>query len=216
VYRYHGDDITLEQVVAEVVPLETGGTLAVLLGIHALHRGYRATVYTYNLRIFDPSWFPAERRHIQERLERQMRVKDAPSLRFISEHYLEFLSLGGVVRFDELSPALIRRYLKRGLPILSGLSATYLYECPREVGDHELEFDDIRGEPVGHFVVLSGYDMAKREVLIADPVQDNPRFGSHYYWVGIQRLVGAILLGVLTDDGNLLILERSGGREVNS
>jgi hypothetical protein len=38
-------------------------------------------------------------------------------------------------------------------------------------------------------------------------LQDNPRYGSHYYTIGMQRLLGAILLGVLTYDANLLVLE---------
>ena len=32
-------------------------TLAVLLGCHALRRGYEATIYTFNLQVFDPTWF---------------------------------------------------------------------------------------------------------------------------------------------------------------
>ena len=42
VYRYYGDAIPLRQVIAEVKSLSGGGTLAVLLGNHALSRGYRA------------------------------------------------------------------------------------------------------------------------------------------------------------------------------
>jgi hypothetical protein len=207
VYRYHGDDLPLERVIAEVARLETGGTVAALLGIHALQRGYRATLYTYNLRVFDPSWFGGETVDIGGRLTQQMTVKRDSSIRFMSECYVEYLALGGVVRFEELTPGLIRRYLKRDLPILTGLSATYLYGCPREVFDEDPGFDDVRGEPTGHFVVLSGYDMARREVLVADPLQERPQFESQYYWVSLWRLVGAVFLGALTRDGNLLILE---------
>ena len=35
--------------------------------------------------------------------------------------------------------------------------------------------DDIRGEPQGHFVVLSGYRRETREMLIADPSQRTTR-----------------------------------------
>jgi hypothetical protein len=38
-------------------------------------------------------------------------------------------------------------------------------------------------------------------------LQDNPRFGGQYYSVGIQRLLGAVLLGALTYDANLLVIE---------
>ncbi|MCA9161211.1 MAG: hypothetical protein KDA72_22930, partial [Planctomycetales bacterium] len=49
VYSYFEDEIPLPQVIAEVPGLAAGGTLAVLLGDHALRRGYDATIYTYNL-----------------------------------------------------------------------------------------------------------------------------------------------------------------------
>jgi hypothetical protein len=207
VYRYYDDEIPLETVIREVTPLDSGGTLAVLLGIHALRRGYRATVYAYNLRIFDPMWFQGGTIDLRERLQKQMTAKLDATLQFVSERYLEYLELGGTVRFEQLTPELIRRYLKRGLPILTGLSATYLYGCSREVGKETLRYDDVCGEPTGHFVVLSGYDTGHREVLVADPLQNSPLAGAHYYWIAMQRVLGAIMLGVLTNDGNLLILE---------
>lgn len=207
VYRYFGDRIPLRQVISEVEPLETGGTLAVLLGCHALRRGYTATVFTYNLNLFDPTWF-AKKVDLADRLRQQAEAKPDGKLRRATEAYLEFLSLGGVLRFEELRPALLRRFLKRQIPVLTGLSATYLYGCAREAGDHTLREDDIRGVPTGHFVVLCGYDRETRRVLVADPHQDNPLFGSHYYEVSVNRALGAILLGVITYDANLLILER--------
>jgi hypothetical protein len=206
VYRFFGDEIPLERVISEVVPLETGGTLAVLLALHGLRRGYSATIYTYNLQLFDPTWFIEPRVDLIERLESQALEKEDPDLRFATRAYIEFLELGGAVRFEELSPGLIRRYLERDQPILTGLSATYLYGCARERGWEELEYDDIRGHPTGHFVVLGGYDGETDEVHIADPLQDNPRYLTGYYPVGMQRLLGAILLGVLTYDANILLL----------
>ncbi len=216
VYQFHGDDIPLDQVIREVTCLETGGTLAVLLALHALRRGYRATTYAYNLRVFDPTWFQDKKVDIATRLRRQIEVKDDPRVCYTSERYLEYLSLGGKLQFEDLAPALIRKHLKRDLPILTGLSSTYLYGCAREFGEQELRADDVKGEPVGHFVVLSGYDVVRRQVLVADPLQIDPDFRTHHYWVGMQRLLGAILLGVLTYDGNLLILEPPAHPEVRA
>jgi len=207
VYQFHGDDIPLDQVIREVTHLETGGTLAVLLAIHALRRGYRATTYAYNLRVFDPTWFQGKNIDIAARLRKQIEAKHDPRVRYTSERYLEYLSLGGKLRFEDLTPALIRRHLKRDLPILTGLSSTYLYSCARESGVKQLSADDVGGEPVGHFVVLSGYDVVRRQVLVADPLQVDPDFRTQHYWVAMQRLLGAVLLGVLTYDGNLLVLE---------
>ena len=207
VYRFYGDEQPLERVIAEVEPLETGGTLAVLLALHALRRGYRARIYTYNLHLFDPTWFTQPGVDLTARLRAQAEQKPDPRLRFATRAYLEYLELGGELRFEELRPDLIRRHLEHDRPMLTGLSATYLYGCARERGDQVMEYDDVVGYPAGHFVVLSGYDREANEVLVSDPQHDNPGFGTHTYPVGMQRLLGAILLGVITYDANLLVLE---------
>jgi hypothetical protein len=123
--------------------------------------------------------------------------------------HLEYLEAGGSIRFEELTPDLIRRTLSQGLPIMTGLSATYLYGCAREVYDEVggATYDAIRGFPTGHFVVLHGYDPNTDSVLVADPYFDNPFDEGHNYRVGIVRLLGAIMLGVLSYDGNLLFIE---------
>lgn len=211
VYRYFGDEIELESVIDEVPRLGTGGTLAPFLGLHALGRGYRVTLYTYNLGLFDPVWFTTPGVDMAERLRTQAAIKGGDAATAATGAFVQFIEAGGEVRFEELRPELIRRYLQRGLPLMSGLSATYLYESVRErwEGDAAIE-DDLRGVPTGHFVVLHGYDPATDSVLVADPYHDNPLSEGPSYRVGLMRLVGAILLGVLTYDGNLVVLEPMG------
>jgi len=206
VYNYFSDSLDLQRVIDEVPMLEGGGTLAVWLACHALRRGYRAAIYTYKLQLFDPTWRSLPPSEIQAKLHSQAAVKDDPKLQVASQAYLEFLERGGRLHFEDLRPALIRRYLKRGIPIITGLSATYLYGSPREFGPN-CDYDDIRGEPSGHFVVLRGYEPVKREVLIADPLLPNPVAQTQKYGVPIERVICAILLGVLTYDANLLIIE---------
>lgn len=210
VYRYYGDTISLEQVIAEVPHLEDGGTLDVLLACHALRRGYQAKIFTYNVTIFDPTWFlpkPLETPQLKERLRKQMEFKKSAKLTVATEAYLEFLDRGGRLRFDDLNGAILRKYLNRGIPLLTGLSSTYLYRSAREYGPGQ-DSDDVRGVPSGHFVVLCGYDNQSRQVLVADPLGSNP-VARHRYEVSIDRLVGAILLGIVTYDANLLLIEPS-------
>jgi len=57
VFRFFGESLALSDVIAETPELEDGGTLAVMLGSLALERGYRVKIFTYNLRVFDPTWF---------------------------------------------------------------------------------------------------------------------------------------------------------------
>ncbi|BCR06947.1 hypothetical protein DESUT3_40160 [Desulfuromonas versatilis] len=214
VYRYFNDEMPLDRVIAEVPMLQEGGTLAVLLGCHALRRGYRATIYSYKLQLFDPTWMHLDPQALQERLEAQMRFKEDAKLHLASKAYIEFLGRGGKLRFEDLNPALIRRYLNRAVPIITGLSATYLYRSAREYGPN-CDYDDIRGVPSGHFVVLRGYDRAERRVLVADPLIPNPVAETQKYAVNIERVICSILLGVLTYDANLLIIQppAGGGKE---
>lgn len=207
VYNYYGDKIPLKHVIRQVKQLKGGGTLAVLMGCHALKRGYRAKLYTFNLQMFDPTWFKLPAKDMQERLLRQMRVKNNPKIRSATKAYLEFLRLGGTIRFEDLTASLIRGLLKRDIPILTGLSATFLYRTAREIDvGKKMEYDDIHGEPTGHFVVLCGYDMAQRTALVADPLLPNPISTSQIYQVRLNRLVCAIMLGILTYDANLLVV----------
>jgi hypothetical protein len=202
-YRYYGDEVALEALVDQVKTLDTGGTLAVWLACDALRRGYRATIYTYNLQTFDPSWFQ-EGVDLVAKLQARHAIKTSQGVRTSCQAYLDYLKLGGEVRFEELTVDLIRRHLDQGHPILCGLSATYLYGCARESQD---DYDDVGGDPTGHFVVVYGYDRNAQVVWVADPLQDNPGFGVHHYAVSFERLIGAILLGIVTYDANLLILE---------
>lgn len=212
VYGYYGDVVDLDRVIAEVGSLEDGGTLAVLLGCHALKRGYKATIYTYNLQVFDPTWF----HHgvdLVEKLRTQCARKAIAKLRIATEAYLEYLSLGGDIRMETFSVQLLRKYLQAHIPVLSGLSATFLYGEARERYEgnpqdgFRMHVDDIGGLPVGHFVVLCGYDAERREVLVADPLERNPLSRDRKYAVGIDRVFAAIMLGVVTYDANLLVLK---------
>jgi hypothetical protein len=204
IYRYWGEDHELADVIARTRKLEHGGTFAVFLACDALRRGYRATIYTYNLTVFDPTWF-APRVDIAERLLRQREVKTDPRLQHATEGYLEFLRLGGRLRLTDLSRPLIRGLLRRGLPILTGLSATYLYRTAREYGPNDVP-DDIRGAPAGHFVLMAGYDRKMQRVLVVDPYDRHPYGPSHEYWISIDRALGAVLLGIVTHDANLLVI----------
>ena len=110
---------------------------------------------------------------------------------------------------------MIRKYLNRGIPVMTGLSATYLYNAAREYDlDGRVVYDDVRGESVGHFVVLAGYNRQTRCARVADPFLPNPMADGQHYCVDIYRLVCAIMLGILTDDGDLLIIQPNAGNKM--
>jgi len=210
VYRFYKDSIELPQVIQEVHSFEDGGTLAVWLGCHALKRGYQAELYTCNLQLFDPTWFVEGGVNLAEKLEAQLEYKQDPKLRRATVALLDFIKLGGVIRFEDFTRELIRKQLNQNLPILTGLSSTGLYRSSREVSTSAttIEYDDIRGEPGGHFVILCGYDKESKNVLIADPYIQNPFSVTLKYEVQIDRVISAILLGSSTFDNNFLIIKQ--------
>lgn len=203
VYRFLGHDRTVEQVIADTPRNADGGTLGVYLGISALRNRFRPTIYSYNLRIFDPTWRRMSGSALRAKLAQRRRFVQSVRLQRAISAYIEYLKMGGRVRFSDLEPALLIRLLDRGHPILTGLSATYLYNTARERDD---EYDDVRGEPAGHFVVVCGYYPRSDRFVIRDPSSHIPFSRTGKYTVDARRLISAILLGDVTYDANLLVL----------
>lgn len=209
IYNYYHDVIELDQVIKEMSYLEAGGTLAVLLATHALRRGYKTKMYTYNLKMFDPSWFLNKDVNLIEKLKQQAKHKTSKRLLNATHAYIQYLEQGGSLIFEDLTPALLYSYFKRNIPILAGLSSTYLYGNVRELPtvNNEAFYDDVKGFPQGHFVVLCGYDEEHNHVIVADPYEENPISKNNYYSVKIQRLINSIMLGIITYDANFLVIE---------
>lgn len=220
IYRHYGADHSVERLIREIDQLHDGGTLAVLLGLHARNLGFRSTIYTFNLEVFDPSWFasrfqrefhrvPAATQHSPRdligKLTQQRAVKKSTKLRIATDAYIRFLKAGGQIQMEDLSFELIADHLRQNRPVLTGLSATFLYHCHREFGPN-LDPDDIQGVPQGHFVVLTGFQQRQRLVTVSDPYRPNPH-GQQLYKVPYDRLAAAIMLGILTYDANLLVIQ---------
>ncbi|MDP1602261.1 MAG: cysteine peptidase family C39 domain-containing protein [Legionella sp.] len=212
IYKYYNFNITYDEITQNIERSLSGGTLAPLLGKHALQMGFKVTLYTNNLNIFDPSWFnhdEASPRLLREKLMEQLRYKKNRFLARATHAFLDFLTLGGEVNLHIINIELIEHYFARKIPILTGLSSTYLYGAKRERFDKggNAISDDIRGAPCGHFVVLYGHEKNEKLITVADPYAKNPLSKDHYYKVSSDRLINAIMLGVSTYDGNLLIIE---------
>lgn len=217
IYDYYGHEKDLTEIISEIPNLELGGTLAVQLGIHALTQGFDVTIFTYNIMVFDPTWFYPRRLtsdKMIEKLKSQIKAKDKKKLQFACNGYIKFLEMGGIIRMRDLSHQLIRRYLKKGIPLLTGLSSTYLYRSCREYseGDKQIK-DDIKGFAEGHFVILEHYKPETGRVNIVDPYLANPYSKDLHYEMPLRRLINAIMLGVLTYDANFMVIHPKSSEE---
>jgi hypothetical protein len=200
VYRHWGDDVPFERVDADVRKNPDGGTLAVWLALDALSRGYRARIHPFDLDVFDPTWATLEPAHLSARLRARAEAVEGGKLAASIRAYADFVDGGGRIAFDELTPALLMDVLDRGRPILTGLSATWLYRQAREREDGEP--DDVAGDPVGHFVVVCGYAGGGATFSLRDPHESVPTDGC--YEVSAARLINSVLLGASTYDADLL------------
>lgn len=210
IYQYYQWPLSLEEVNAQVERCLSGGTLAPMLGKHALLQGFEVIIYINNLNIFDPSWFHPNGHAIQgldSKLKKQMVYKRTKRILQTSQAYIDFIDLGGELRFKTINSALLKSYFSQNIPILTGLSSTYLHCTPREIYIHGNAIsDDVRGHPGGHFVVLCGYDDNSKLVVVADPYPKHGLSSNQYYQVNSQHLINSIMLGVFTYDANLVII----------
>jgi hypothetical protein len=190
VYRHFGLDLPLDSLIKEIEFLEEGGTLAVFLGIDALKRGFRARIHSFNLKVFDPTWATLSRDELIHKLTMQLQRKRGRKFEQASKAYIRFLRMGGEIIFKDLSAQLFQGYFRSGVPVLAGLSATYLNASMREYTNAENAsvFDDVAGEPTGHFVVLYGID-EDHHVLVADPDRSMDSKKGQYYTVESRRLI---------------------------
>ena len=207
VYQYLNHPLSLEQVISEVEMLGDGGTLAANLGAHAIERGFDTKIYTFNVKVFDPTWFSDSTVNIKEKLRQQSKAKAANAkLAYVSDAYLRYLEKGGTVGFEVEIMEIVKENLLNSTPIIAGLSATFLYRCMREIPDTMVS-DDVKGEPSGHFVVLTGIDLQKNSISVSDPYKANPYSEYLKYEINANHLISAILLGVVTYDANLLAIK---------
>src|SRR5512141_442066 len=91
IYRYWGEEESRQTGIGRAQRFVQGGTVAVFLACDALRKGYAATIYTYNLMVFDPTWFARPRVDIGERLALQRSYKPDPRLALVTEGYLACL-----------------------------------------------------------------------------------------------------------------------------
>ncbi|MDQ8197839.1 hypothetical protein QEH56_06760 [Pelagicoccus enzymogenes] len=206
VYQHFEDVYPLESIISDIPENPDGGTYSVMLANHALKRGYQATIYSYNLRVFDPTWAELEAEEIAPKLAKRREHSSSKRARTNLSAYIEFLEQGGEIRFDELDSALLAMLLAKGNPVIAGLNSTHLYRSSRLKKNGKE--DDVNGDVEGHFVTLFEYDHANKQILVADPYQKNPLSESLIYAIDPQRLINSVMLGIVTYDANLLLIDK--------
>lgn len=205
-YSYYGIETSLERLIEEIPAIEGGGTLGVHLAANALARKLNVTIFSYNLQVFDPTWFLLEKEEMEKRLMQQALSQKPPKTRYASLAYQDYLKKGGNIVYRELTPKFLHEILSCFGPIICGLSATYLYQVSRSTEVSGVP-DDIYGNPEGHFVVLSGISSNRQKVRLLDPYGHKSVNRHLTYEADTMRFISSILLGVITYDANLIAMK---------
>jgi hypothetical protein len=200
VLHYYGIEASQTELAERIRRTEEGGTLAVFIGLLAQDLGLRVRLHPLGLRHFDPTWWNLSRRAILQKLTAR---GEALGMSEELEGWITLLERGGKVGFGPLERQRLVRILARHRPVIAGLSATWLYRETRHDPSTN-QPDDVAGQPVGHFVVVTGYERRGRRFLINDPYPDIPLGAEGVYTLPARRLITAILMGDATRDAVLL------------
>ncbi len=211
VLAWYGDLRSISELTARLRRNPDGGTMAVHLGQLALELGYRARIYPFGVRVFDPTWWELDPAALRARLVARQERQEDPTERVLLGFWTRFLESGGQVRFGEPSASMLVGVLRKDRPLICGLNATWLYRESRE-DPWTNQPDDIGGAQVGHFVTLVGYTGAGLHIHVNDPSDAAPfaAGGDHgdlrngRYPLPADRLLHAILLGDSTRDAMVL------------
>ena len=77
VYEYYHTNVELTDLVNDIHQFEEGGgTLAVMLAKHALSMGFKTKMYSYNLNLFDPTWFKLSHTELIAKLNERKTIKN--------------------------------------------------------------------------------------------------------------------------------------------
>lgn len=205
ILAYYGVKKSLNEILKNFKMYEYGTWDFDLLS-YVLRLGFKAEITTYNLDIFDPTWFKLSRKKLIKKLKSRLKYAK-PFHKQGIRSCIRFLELGGRIRFKIITEKIIKDYLRKKIPVIACFCFTALWKCKRAYSKktkkgYKSISNDIRGVPEGHFIVISGY--AKDKFFVTDPSYNIPVSKTGKYSVPIKDLIAYILM---KDYGNICVIK---------
>jgi hypothetical protein len=207
--------VKVEDVIKEVpVYVENSekiGTSPGHLGAYFVQKGYKTTVYIFDVELFDLSWESSSGIEIIKLLKRRQEYIPANSWLAKYHHILVdgwelFVKAGGSFAQPPLSKQLIIDLLTKS-PILVMVNSTYLnHQSKQQYNKNEDKFEDdaIKGRSLTHGVTCAGYKDDK--FLIVDP--DPPAGIEQHRWIESDHLIASIMAAQTESDNLLMVIEQ--------
>ncbi len=207
--------IKVDDVINEVpVYVENGekiGTSPGHLATYFVQKGYKTTVYIFDVELFDLSWEMTSGSEIIELLKQRQKYIPANSWLAKYHHILVdgwelFVKAGGSFAQPPLTAQLIKDLLIKS-PILVMVNSTYLNHQSKQQYDKKkdkFEDDAIKGRSLTHGVTCTGYKDGR--FLIVDP--DPPEGREQHRWIQSDHLIASIMAAQTESDNLLMVIEQ--------
>ena len=205
VFAYYGIKKSINQLLKEI-KLYKKGTFDGQLGLCALENGFKAIIIDYNLHAYDPTWFKLSKKALIKKLKQSLKHRKGEYKTKV-QWLIKYFEAGGNIKFEIVTPELIKSYLKKKIPVIVCLMMTSLYKEKRRItikqkkGRRSIK-SDLKGKPAGHYLVVSGYDGDK--LFVTDPYYNIPYSKKGEYKISSKELIASILMW----NGSLLIIEK--------
>lgn len=213
VLSYYKVDVPISKLVEEARSRYKWHDWDFKLGLSALKRGLKVKIHTLSTTVFDPSWAKLSKKALMGKLAAELNyVKSQKKLKkrrakwsYTTLAYEEkellaalgFIRAGGTVDFSAYTTGLIEECIRKGTPIICSFNQQLLHKAARLL---EGKADDVKGVPLGHIIVIVGFNNDKFSV--ADPGVWYSK--SHYYWVDKAELLDSVVRW----DGNLIAVSK--------
>ncbi len=170
--------------------------------------GFKVTLHTVDVEIFDRSWSDLTKEELSENLEKRKQYLKHPrfsasTFDVIFDGYKDFLNKGGKVVFPVLDELYLHTLLNTG-PVYAIVNRTFLNHTYKRTGmsGDTPHHGSIEGHTSTHVVVIAGYKDGKFKIVDSDY-----EFGG-IRWIDASLLVGSIYLAETEYDSMVISLQK--------
>lgn len=180
---------------------EEHGTFITCLGMYALEKNLDATIYTYDLDVFDLTWNNGTDELLYHLNKMLLKCNTEDEMKRLAiQYYIEFLKNGGHIEICPDFNFTFNNIFSKERAVIAGVSSQILYRGSRinDNGDY-----DIYGKQEGHFIIAEPAVNASYMgiVDISDPYGLKSKYGKLNYSITFDTFVQAVLQSTHTHDG---------------
>ena len=190
IYKEIGIETDLKTILKELKINDKTTTYPAQLGTHLLSKGLNPILINSTPQTVSPSWENLSEKDVTAKLEQWIKINKKNKWLKSVKWLISYLKKGGKLKIADLTTSLIDRYLNEGYKVICCLEESWIW------GERKIEekavFDDIKGSPRGHFIIL--YSHTGNEYLVSDPFPTGMKNKEGLYKLNKDKLLVATLV----------------------